>query len=203
MKRFAVLFLALVIIGLGETLALAAGEQAMAYRKANGLVEFAPPEQMLTGYFTANEISPRFIFGPIKDLRKSLACPTAWLIEDGERQRVGDLAKRKDPFEFTVYLEADRPTGPAYYVFVVQHNQNVETWLKWRWQFHKSKAEGQYGRTRDRLSQASKDGWFPTAELRFLVTGGNLDMRNPEEVVLKDLKLAPVYDLEQSRALKK
>ncbi|MBF0530220.1 MAG: hypothetical protein HQK55_13300 [Deltaproteobacteria bacterium] len=201
MTRFTTVGLIILLIIGTCSLSSAAGDQALASRKTLGLNEFAVPGYFLDGFFMANELNPKYFFGPVKDLVKACGCPTTWLIDDAERQRIGDVEKRTDPLEFSVYLEADCPDRLIYYGFVVQHQLDPEQWLKWRWKFHKSKAEPEYGQTRDRLKKAAQDGINPAGELRSIEINGNLDMRNPEDAIMKDLKLRPVYDLEKGQKI--
>lgn len=197
MRRFLACFLMLTgAIGLTGQ-ATAVSDRAQAFRKANALNEAVVPKTFLEGAFVANEINPRYVFGSVNDLLKACPCPSSWLMDDEERRRIGDEEKRTAPLEYTVYLEADCPDHLSYFVFVVQQSSDPEQWLKWRRQFHKSKAEPQYGQTKDRLQQALEGGLHLNGELRFLIVDQELDTSNPEEVMIRDFKLVPAYDLEK------
>ncbi len=87
MMRLLPIFLGfLLLVGNGST-ALAASQKATALRQANGLTAFTPPEKFLAGNFVADEMNPAFIFGPVKAFAASRKCPTAWLIEAGDKNR--------------------------------------------------------------------------------------------------------------------
>ncbi len=195
--------LTLVMAGMSAAPCLALTERALSYRKANGLVEYSVPREFLSGFFVANETEPRYVFGPVSRLVKACSGRKTWLIEEGELRRVEDAEKEADPrpLEFTVYLESDSPGKTVYYVFVAQRNPDSDNWMKWRWLFHKSKAEAEYRQTRDRLDHAVDEGVRLSGELRFLVVDGRLDTENPESAILRDLKLTPFYDLEKGRRL--
>ena len=98
--------------------AAAGSEQAMKLREQNGLSEFSPPEAFLAGNFLADETDPAYIFGRVRDFAKSLSCPTAWLIEEGERKRIEARGQQSGPVEYSIYLEADCPGKITYYIFV-------------------------------------------------------------------------------------
>lgn len=195
MKKISVVGLVIMLVVGAADCAMALSERALAYRKANDLIEYAVPKAFLEGSFVANEENPRYIFSSVNDLLKACVCKTTWLIEKGELQRIGGA--QQNGLEYTVYLEADCPDKTNYYAFVVQQNSDPEKWLKWRWQFHKNKAESEYGEARDRFKQAFEKGLHLAGELRFMVTDGELDMRNPEDVVLNDFRLVPIYDFEK------
>ena len=126
----------------------AASERALKLRAQNGLSEFMPSDAFLNGNFVADEIEPQFIFGPVKDFKKSRSCRTAWLIEEGERDRIKNREKQSDPFEYTLYLEEDCPGKVVDYIFVDRTLVKSDQWMEWRKVFHKSKAEGNTGRRR-------------------------------------------------------
>lgn len=87
------------------------------------------------------------------------------------------------------------------FVFVVQTTPDPAHWLEWRKNFHKSKAEGYYGKTLGNLETAARDGVVPVAELRFLLRDGELSPRPPEEVLVQELGFKPLYDLKAGKAL--
>ena len=183
---------------LGSAGPLAASDKAAALRAANDLVAFSPPDAFLAGSFLADEREPSFLFGPVSDFVASRTCPTAWLIEAGEQARIAKPAEAEAPLEYTLYLEEDCPQQVRYYVFVDQSAMTPKQWLAWRQQFHKSKAEGEYGATRDRLEKAVAEGVRIGGELRFIVNDGELAVgKTPEACLGPDLAFAPSYDLKQ------
>jgi hypothetical protein len=171
----------------------AASPKAMALRQANGLTTFAPPEKFLAGNFVADEMNPAFIFGPVQAFAASRQCPTTWLIETGEKNRLAGPGGA--PMEYTVYLEEDCPDQVVYYVFIDQSGMTPEQWIEWREKFHKSKAEPEYGSTKTKLDQACKAGCGVGAELRFIQKNGELVNKSPEAVLVGDLHYPPIYDL--------
>jgi hypothetical protein len=184
--------------------ALAASQKAEELRKANALTEFSPPDAFLAGYFLADEMEPSALFGPVADFVKSLKCPTTWLIEEGDKARIAIPANSGTPMEYSLYLEADRPEGVTYYVFVDQSALTPQQWIEWRKQFHKSKAEGEYGATKDRLEKAVAEGMKIGGELRFILKNGELSSgKTPEAVLRDDLAFAPSFDLKQGVKLSK
>lgn len=173
--------------------------QAKALRAAGDLVPYAPPQAVLKALFTADEDAPRGVYGPVSAFVATRACPTAWLIEKGELTRIKELAARKDipPYEFSLTLEEDCPAKVTHAVFVTSPGSTPEAWLKWRSQFHGRKAEAHYGAALAGLKKAEAAGLAPTAELRFLAVNGELMMKNLEDVLRAENRLAPVFDLEK------
>lgn len=182
--------------------AWAASDQAMKLRGENGLSQFAPPEAFLAGNFLADETEPGFIFGKVSDFTKSLACPTTWLIEEGERRRIEARGQSSGPVEYSLYLEADCPGKVTYYVFV-DRSINSAQWLEWRRQFHKNKADPHYGVAKAGLEQAAQNGFVVEGELRFVALNGELVLKRPEEILAGELKFQPIYDLKKNQALSK
>ena len=190
----------LLLLGLAGP--LTASEKAAALRTDNDLVAFSPPDAFLAGSFLADEREPSFLFGPVSEFATSRQCPVAWLIEAGEKARIAKPAGPDAPLEYTLYLEEDCPAQVRYYVFVDQSAMTPAQWLKWREQFHKSKAEGEYGVTRDRLEKAVAEGMRIGGELRFIVNDGELAVgKTPEACLGPDLAFAPSYDLKQGTKL--
>ena len=203
MRRFgSVLLGILMIVGL-SALTWAASEEAAKLRNKNALSEYSPPETFLSGNFVADEVEPAYIFGKVKDFVKSRSCTTAWLIEEGERKRVAAWDKQSGPIEYTLYLEEDCPGKVAFYVFVDRSQADVAQWMQWRQQFHKSKAEPQYGVAKVGFEQAAANGFPVDAELRFLEINGDLSLKKPEDVLVGELKFQPIYDLKQGKAITK
>ena len=105
MRRIGLIFLGLLVLTAYVLPVGAASQKAAAFRQANGLTEFKPPEKFLTGNFVADEMNPAFVFGPVQALAKSRQCPTAWLIET----QPATPSSPEKYGEYTVYLEEDWP----------------------------------------------------------------------------------------------
>jgi len=172
-------------------------KQAQELRQIGDLIPYAPPQEVLGAFFTADENAPRAVYGPVSAYAKSRTCKTAWLIEKGELARVERLKALKDipPFEFSVTLEEDCPGKVSHAVFVTAPGSTPEAWFNWRRQFHGGKAAGYYGAAQDTLKKAGQTGLAPTAELRFLSVNGELVCKNIEEILKTEARLAPVFDL--------
>jgi len=200
MRLFPIFLGFLLLVGNGSH-AWAASQKATALRQANGLTAFTPPEKFLAGNFVADEMNPAFIFGPVKAFVASRKCPTTWLIETGEKNR---LAPGRDKAaEYTLYLEEDCPAQVVYYVFIDQSGLTPQQWIEWREKFHKSKTEPEYGSTKSKLDTACKAGCGVGAELRFVQKDGELLTKSPEAFLRQDLKFAPIYDLNRQRKMSK
>lgn len=189
------------------TPASAASPRAQELRTVNGLIPYTPPDAFLAGFFLADEMEPCFLFGSVKDFAASRNCAVTWLIEEGEKARIAKPQKPDTPLEYTLYLEEDCPDAPGgvvYYVFVDQSAMTPKQWIEWRKQFHKNKAEGEYGATRDRLEKAVTEGMKVGGELRFIMRDGELTGgKTPEDVLRQDMAFAPCYDLKQGAKLSK
>jgi len=196
-----------VLLGFSIVLALfavtwAASEQATKLRSNNNLSAYSPPETFVSGNFVADEVEPAYIFGKVNDFVKSRSCPTTWLIEDGEKKRIDARASQSGPVEYTLYLEEDCPGKVIHYVFVDRSQANVAQWMEWRQKFHgKGKTESQYGAAKTSLEQAAQNGFPVEAELRFMEINGDLLLKKPEEVMIGELKIQPIYDLKQGKAV--
>lgn len=202
MKRLMPLILGLLLLTGQAAGAPAASQKALGLRQANGLEAFTPGAKFLAGNFVADEMTPGFIYGPVKAFVASIKCPTAWLIEADQKSRLPQAANPENPEEFTVYLEQDCPDKVVYYVFIDQSNLTPKQWIEWREKFHKSKTEPQFGSTKSKLDQACDAGCGVGAELRFIQTNGELVNQSPEKV-LQDLKVAPIYDLNRQQKMGK
>jgi hypothetical protein len=177
----------------------AASEGALKLRAINGLSEFTPPEAFLNGNFVADEIEPQYVFGKVKDFWKSRSCPTSWLIEEGEKNRIKSQDGSSGPNEYTLYLEEDCPGKVSYYIFVDRSLAKSEQWMEWRRKFHgQRKADPQYAAASAALEQAAQSGFPVDAELRFIEIGGDLISKRTEDFLTGDLKIKPIYDLRQS-----
>jgi len=181
----------------------AASAEALKLRALNDLTEFAPPEAFLNGNFVADEIEPRYVFGKVKDFWKSRSCPTEWLIEKSERERVKNHDNRSGPVEYTLCLEEDCPDKIIYYVFVDHSSEQSAQWMEWRRMFHKSTAGPQYGAAGALLEQAAQRGFPVVGDLRFIEIGGDLISKKPEDFLTGDLKINPIFDLKQSKTVEK
>ncbi len=199
-KIVPIIFLTLLLL-IPFNLASAASDQAMQLRNRNGLSEFKPSEAFLAGNFVADEDAPDFIFGKIGDFAKSRSCPTTWLIEEGERQRIQKAGAQSSPVEYTLYLEEDCPGKVVYYIFVDRSQANAAQWMEWRKQFHKNKAEQQYGAAKAAIEKAARDGFNIDGELRFVEVGGDLILQKMEDHLMGDLKFKPLYNLKEGKAV--
>lgn len=190
----------LVLVGVGAG-AWAASEKAMELRQANGLVEFKPPEKFLAGNFVADELTPKFIYGPVKNFVASRKCPTTWLIEAGDKGHPAWPKSKDEEVEYTIFLEEDCPDKVIYYVFVDQSRLTPEQWIAWRKKFHgTTKTEPAYGSTKSKLDKACQDGCGIDGELRFIQIDGELLTKSPEKVLI-DEKYSGVYDLDQQKKI--
>jgi len=201
MMRLMPIFLGiLLLVGHGAT-ALAASAKATALRQANALTAFTPPEKFLAGNFVADEMNPGFIFGAVKAFAASRQCPTAWLIEAGDKNPPAGPASPNPLAEYTLYLEEDCPDRVVYYVFIDQSGLTPQQWIAWREKFHKSKAGEQFDSAKSKLEQACTAGCGVGAELRFIQKDGELVAKSPEEVLRQELKIVPIYDLNQQKKI--
>jgi hypothetical protein len=182
----------------------AASDGAVKLRSLNGLCEFTPSEAFLNSNFVADEIEPQYVFGKVKDFWKSRSCPTNWLIEESERNRVKDHENVSGPIEYTIYLEEDCPGKVAYYVFVDRTQAKSDQWMEWRRKFHgKNRTEPQYGEVSALLEKAAQSGFPVDAELRFIELADNLISQKPEDFLTGDLKMSPIYDLKRGKPITK
>jgi hypothetical protein len=200
MKRLVPLLIGfLFVVGAGSG-AWAASAKAINLRQANGLTQFTPPEKFLAGNFVADEMNPNVIFGPVQAFAASRKCPTAWLIEAGDKNRLGS----KDLLaEYTLYLEEDCPDKVVYYVFIDQSGLTPQQWIEWREKFHKSKAGEQFATAKSKLEKACTAGCGVGAELRFIQENGDLVPKSPEAILRGDLHYTPIYDLNQQQKIAK
>ncbi len=179
---------------------------ALALRKEGGLLPQAPLPAVPGSYFVADEATPGFIFGPVEAYVTSRSCPTAWLMETGEKERLDRhlaAAGQSAPFEYSLVLEEDCPGRVTHATFVFLSAVDAKGWEQWRQQFHKSKTEGYYGAARDRLQKAAAEGVAVGGELRFLSVNGELLPRRMEDVLQAEGRCPPVFDLVNGRRLGK
>jgi len=202
MRRFCSVLLGFLIVLALSASTWAASEQAVKLRGKSALSEYTPPEAFLSGNFVADEVEPVCVFGKVKDFVKSRSCTTTWLIEEGEKKRIEARGQQSGPIEYTMYLEDDCPGKVAYYVFVDRSQAKGAEWMQWRQQFHgKNKTEPQYGAVKAGLEQAAQNGFPVDAELRFIEINGDLSLKKPEDILIGELKVQPIYDLKQGKAI--
>jgi hypothetical protein len=180
----------------------AASPKAAALRQAHGLTVFTPPAKFLAGNFVAEEMTPSVIFGAVQKFAASRKCPTAWLIEKDQKDRLAGPGAPGAPVEYTLYLEEDCPDKVVYYVFIDQSGLTPQQWIEWREKFHRTKTEPAYGSTKSKLDKACADGCGVGAELRFIQQNGELLNRSPEAVLLGEHYPA-IYDLNRGRKIAK
>jgi hypothetical protein len=191
----------LLVLGINSA-TLAASQQAKTLRQANNLTAFTPPEKFLTSNFVAEEMTPGYIFGPVKSFVSSRKCPTTWLIEKGVKNTLDKPGSTGQPTEYTLFLEEDCPKQVVYYVFVNQSGLTPQQWIDYRRLFHgKTKTEPEYGPTKSKLERACQDNCGVGAELRFIQKNGELLNQTPEKYLLQDLKFSPIYDLNQHKKI--
>ena len=88
MMRLLPVFLGFLLLAGQGAPVWAASPKAMALRQANGLIAFTPTAKFLAGNFVADEMNPSVIFGAVKNFAASRKCPTAWLIEKDQKDRL-------------------------------------------------------------------------------------------------------------------
>jgi hypothetical protein len=203
MRRLLSVLLGFLVLIVTSAEVWAASKKAMALRQANGLASFTPPDKFLAGNFVADELNPKFIYGPVKNFVASRKCPTTWLIETGDKNRPAWPRDKDEQVEYTIFLEEDCPNKVIYYVFVDQSRLTPEQWIAWRKRFHGStKTEPAYGSTKSKLDKACQDGCGIDGELRFIQIDGELLTKSPEEVLIAE-KYSAVYDLDQQKKISK
>jgi len=201
MVRLMPIFLGFLLLVGQSSEVCAASVKATALRQANALTAFTPPEKFLAGNFVADEMNPGFIFGSVKAFAASRRCPTTWLIEAGDKNPPAGPGSPNTLAEYTLYLEEDCPDRVVYYVFIDQSGLTPQQWIEWREKFHKSKAGEQFDSAKSKLEQACTAGCGVGAELRFIQTDGELMAKSPEEVLRHELKIVPIYDLNQQKKI--
>jgi len=179
-----------------------AGPSSQLFRQQQGLITCAPPAWFLKGYFTAREKNPGYAFGPVEDFVKALGGTTTWLIEDLELRRSEQTAADGKKPEYSLFLEAVSPERTEYWVFVVLPHENAQAWFDARRAYHGRKAEDYYGETQKRLEHALSQGVNVKAELRFLIEGGETNLKAPEDVIMSRYDFQPVFDLSAGQWLR-
>ncbi len=199
----------LLLLGNSSTV-LAASQRAMSLRQINGLTVFTPPEKFMAGNFVADEINPAFIFGPVESFVSSRKGLTTWLIEEGTSHGTDKPGSLGHPDEYALYLEEDCPDKVVYYVFIdqsgltlqqrIDHRSRCQCEYRCQCQCHSlTKTEPECDPTKSNLDQAFQDGCRVVAELRFIQKDGELLNQSLEQFLRKDLKVAPIYDLNQHK----
>lgn len=202
MRRLLPVFLGVLLLIGNSAAALAASVQALAQRQAQGLIAFNPPERFLSANFVGDEMNPNFIFGPVKAFAASRKCPTTWLIEKGEQNRLAGPASTGAPQEYSIYLEEDCPDKVVYYVFIDQSGLTPQQWIDWRAKFHgQSKTGPEYSAAKSKLDTACTAGCGVGAELRFIETNGEVQSTSPEKALLGELHFPPIYDLNKQQKM--
>jgi hypothetical protein len=202
MRRLLPVFLGLLLLIGNSAAALAASAQALAQRQAQGLIAFNPPERFLDGNFVGDEMNPNFIFGPVKAFAASRKCPTTWLIEKDEQNRLTGQGSTGAPQEYTVYLEEDCPDKVVYYAFIDQSGLTPQQWIDWREKFHgTSKTGPEFSEAKSKLDKACTAGCEVSAELRFIEKNGEPQSISPEKALLGELHFAPIYDLNRQQRI--
>ncbi len=186
---------------LAASLPAGAMETARDFRQQNGLQAYEPPDWFLKGHFIAREKKPVYVFGTVKDFVRSLGSSPSWLIEDLELERLTKASAAGKKVEYTLYLETVSPAGLQYWIFVVMPHDNAQAWFDARRAFHGSKAHDYYGRTREELENALRQGLDIKAELRFLIENGEVSLQAPEDLIRSRHRFQPVFDLHSGRRL--
>jgi hypothetical protein len=202
--RLLPIFLGLMLLMSNCSTVLAVSQRATALRQTNSLTVYTPPEKFLASNFVADEVTPAFIFGPVKSFVASRKCPTTWLVEEVAKNTPDKLSSLGQPAEHTLYLEEDFPDKVVYYVFIDQSDltpqQRVDSGCQGGCH-HQSKTEPEYDPTKSRLAKACQEGCGIGSELRFIQKDGELLNQSLEKFLCQDLKFAPIYDLNQHKKI--
>ncbi len=177
------------------------GASAEMFRQQNGLLPHNPPDWFLKGRFIAREQNPRYIFGPVQDFVAALNGKITWLIEDLELDRLKQATEEGKRLEYSLFLEASSPDQVQYWIFVVLPYENAQAWFDARRAFHGRKASGYYGETQRQLETALRQGIKIKAELRFLIEKGATSLQVPEDVIMNQYKIQPIFDLGTGRRM--
>jgi hypothetical protein len=186
-------------VSLGMSASVVSAASSRTFRQKNGLQAYVPPEWFLKGYFIAREKNPGYVFGPVQDFVRAIGGTTAWLIEDMELERIEAARAKGKKVEYSVYLETVSSGRTEYWVFVVLPYDSAQAWYDAKRAYHGRKAEAYYGKTRDELEHALRQGLKITGELRFWIEKGETSLKIPEDVIMNRYKLQPVFNLETGR----
>ncbi|UCF95425.1 MAG: hypothetical protein JSW39_15180 [Desulfobacterales bacterium] len=199
LKRWCLVASVFMVASLVITAPVVSGESWRAFRQANGLQAYVPPEWFLKGDFIACEKNPAYVFGPVQDFVGALGGTTAWLIEDMELERLEAAAADGKKIEYSLFLETVLPDRTEYWVFVVLPYESAKAWYDARRAYHGTKAKEYYGKTRSELERALSQGLKINAELRFWIENGETSLQAPEDVIMSRYKFRPVFDLGTGR----
>ena len=78
-------------------------------------------------------------------------------------------------------------------------HETAQAWFDARRAFHGGKARAYYGKTRDELENALKQGFKVKAELRFLIEKGETSLKASADIITSRYKFGPVFDLGAGR----
>lgn len=201
LKRWCLAASVFMAVSLVITTPVVSAESSRAFRQINGLQTYVPPEGFLKGDFIACEKNPEYVFGPVQNFVKALGGTTTWLIEDMELERLKAALADGKKIEYSLYLETVFSDRTEYWVFVVLPYESAQAWFDARRAYHGRKAEGYYGKTRNELERALRQGLTISAELRFWIENGEISLQTPENVIMDKYKFQPVFDLGSGRRL--
>ncbi|MGD8344824.1 MAG: hypothetical protein PVI38_06495 [Desulfobacterales bacterium] len=174
---------------------------AEAFRQQNGLMSYTPPAWFLKSCFIAREKNPNYVFGPVQDFVAVLGNKTTWLIEDLELDRLEQAAKEGQRSEYSLFLETVTSDGPQYWVFVVLPHDSAQEWFDARRAYHGRKASDYYGETLRQLENAGRQGLKVKAELRFLIEKSVTRLQVPEDIIMDQYNIRPIFDLGAGRRM--
>ena len=198
-KRWRLVVSVLIVANLVIRTQVVSAESCQAFRQKNGLQAYVPPEWFLSGYFIACEKNPSYVFGPVQNFVEALGGTTTWLIEDMELERVQAASAEGKKIEYSMFLEAVSTDRTEYWVFVVLPYESAQAWYDAKRAYHGRKAEEYYGKTRNELDRALRQGLNIKAELRFWIENGETSLQAPEDVIMSRYKFQPVFDLGTGR----
>ena len=199
LKKWCLVASVIMLASLVITAPVVSAESYRTFRQKNGLQAYSPPTWFLEGHFLAREKNPNFVFGPVRDFVQALGGKATWLIEDLELNRLERAAKEGKTPEYSLYLEIATPEEMQYWVFVVMPHETAQAWFDARRAFHGGKARAYYGKTRDELENALKQGFKVKAELRFLIEKGETSLKASADIITSRYKFGPVFDLGAGR----
>jgi hypothetical protein len=199
LKRWCLVASVIMVASLVITAPVVSAESYLTFRQKNGLQAYSPPAWFSEGHFLAREKNPNYVFGPVRDFVQALGGKATWLIEDLELNRLEQAVKEGKTPEYSLYLEAVTPDKTQYWVFVVMPHETAQEWFDARRAFHGGKAQAYYGKTREELEYALRQGFKVKAELRFLIEKGETSLEAPADIITRRYKFGPVFDLGAGR----
>jgi hypothetical protein len=164
-------------------------------------MSYTPPAWFLKSCFIAREKNPNYVFGPVQDFVAVLGNKTTWLIEDLELDRLEQAAKEGQRSEYSLFLETVTSDGPQYWVFVVLPHDSAQEWFDARRAYHGRKASDYYGETLRQLENAGRQGLKVKAELRFLIEKSVTRLQVPEDIIMDQYNIRPIFDLGAGRRM--